>query len=244
MKKILLKLILAVVVIPGLVAYSIFYLNKVGFFNIKKVAVIAREESNHQRYFKPRVEELNSLLQVYKNKSLWDLRLGEVARLVESQEWIESANVVRVWPASLEIKIQYKSIEFLLSGKGGKLYPVTNTAEVLNEVEVKHAPDLILLNGDSFKSNKELRSKAVSLLREIPREGSFSRNSISEIVYDKKEGFWARLVDDGLRVKLGRDNYSLKAARVNQVLEYMNRNEKTPAFIDADYSKKVLVKVK
>lgn len=244
MKRLLLKFVIATVVIPGLVAYSIFYLNKRGFFNIQKIEIVVQDEKIHERFFHPRIENLKIILATYQNKSLWDLRLREVAKLVESQEWVESVNVVRLWPANLEVRVGKKKIEFLLSNKVGKLYPVTDQAELLGEVEVKHAPDVILLQGDAFKSSSELRRKALSLVKEIPNEGGFSKVNISEISYDKKEGFWARIASDGLRVKLGQDNYSLKAARVNQVLEYMSRNEKSAAMIDADFSKKVLVKVK
>jgi cell division protein FtsQ len=81
------------------------------------------------------------------------------------------------------------------------------------------------------------------MTQEIPPEGSFSQKKISEIFYDKKEGFWVQMVDQGLQVKLGEGQVSLKSARVGQVLDYVKSHDIKPRLIDANLSKKVILKL-
>jgi cell division protein FtsQ len=101
-----------------------------------------------------------------------------------------------------------------------------------------------LLDGEQFEKNIEMRKKAIRLMSEVPADGKFSKRNISELRYDPKEGFWATLIQSGIRVKIGEENIPLKSARVAQVIEYMETRQLEARVIDANLSKKVLVRLR
>ena len=104
--------------------------------------------------------------------------------------------------------------------------------------------EYLLTNFDAFEKNIEMRKKAISAVQEIPVEGKFSRKNISALHFDQKTGFWATLIESGMKVKMGEDRIALKSARVSQVLEYMESRGLEARVIDANLSKKVLVRLR
>ncbi|HEY1080413.1 MAG TPA: cell division protein FtsQ/DivIB, partial [Bdellovibrio sp.] len=135
-------------------------------------------------------------------------------------------------------------VKLLFMAKGGKLMPIIRDGTFLQEVDSKEAPDVALVEGEVFLKKPELRKKAVEVLEQIPSEGSFSKKTISEIRYDSKEGFWMTLIKTGVQVKMGEDQMSLKAARVSQVVDYLESRQFDARVIDANLSKKVLVRLR
>jgi cell division protein FtsQ len=115
---------------------------------------------------------------------------------------------------------------------------------MLESVSQKAAPDVALIQGDIFEKNLDVRQRAVKTIDEIPHTGKFSQKNISELRFDPKQGFWATLIGTGMRVKLGEEQISLKSARVSQVIEYMETRQLEARVIDANLSKKVLVRLR
>ncbi len=52
------------------------------------------------------------------------------------------------------------------------------------------------------------------------------------------------LIRTGVRVKIGEDQVALKAARVSQVVDYLDAKQFDARVIDANLSKKVLVRLR
>ena len=82
------------------------------------------------------------------------------------------------------------------------------------------------------------------MLNEMPNEGLLSHESISEINVGKKEEIWLTHLQTKSWIKLGDENTAIKSARVAKVLEYLDHNNLKGRVIDADFSKKVLVKLR
>lgn len=245
MKKFVLKLIFGFIILPLSLAGTLFYLNKNGFFDIGKVEVILENPPPGQEQFlRPHVDHLEASLEKYKGLSLWNIKLKSVSRDVKAMNWVESLNIKRSWPTTLSVRVRPYEVKLLYMGKNGKLVPIIKGGELLDPVESKQAPDVVLLEGDSFMKKAELRKKAVDLVEQIPAEGSFSRKTISEIRYDNKEGFWMTMIKTGIQVKMGEDQVSLKSARVSQVVDYLESRQFDARVIDANLSKKVLVRLR
>ena len=68
-------------------------------------------------------------------------------------------------------------------------------------------------------------------------------NQVSEIGYDKKEGYWIKLLNSETRVQYGEDQFEIKSARISQVIEYLESRNLKARVIDANLSKKVLVRL-
>jgi cell division protein FtsQ len=142
------------------------------------------------------------------------------------------------------VRIIPKDIGLLFVSRKGELYPLVTDGTFLPPILSQQAPDVALLEGEGFFKSVEMRKKALQLISEVPHDGRFSKKNISQIGYDPKEGFWVTLLQSGLRVKLGEEQFATKAARISQVIEYMDARQLEARVIDANLSKKVLVRLR
>lgn len=245
MKKFIFKLIFGFIVLPASLAGTLYYLNENGFFNIDKVEVVLENPpAGQEQFLRPHVDHLEASLARFKGVSLWNVKLKTVSREVDALNWVEGLNIKRSWPSTLSVRIRPYEVKLLYMAKGGKLLPIIKDGTFLDPVETRQAPDVVLLEGDSFSKKSSLRKKAVEVVDQIPAEGSFSKKTISEIRYDSKEGFWMTMIKTGIQVKMGEDQVSLKSARVAQVVDYLDSRQFDARVIDANLSKKVLVRLR
>lgn len=245
MKKLILQLIFGFIILPSSVAGTLFYLNKNGFFNVSQVEVILENVTPGQEQFlKPNITELEKGLESYKGRSLWDIQLRQISLDVRARNWVESINIKRSWPATLTIYLRPHEVKLLYLGKNTKLLPIIKDGSFLNPIDSKLAPDVALLDGEAFLKKAELRKKAVDVLEQIPAQGSFSKKTISEIRYDNQDGFWMTMIKTGIQVKMGEDQVAIKSARISQVVDYLESRQFDARVIDANLSKKVLVRLR
>lgn len=245
MKKLILQLIFGFIILPASLAGTLYYLNENGFFNITQVEIILENAiPGQEQFLKPNVDVVETSLGKYKGMSLWNVRLGRISKDLAKQEWIEGLNVKRSWPSTLSVRVRPYEVKLLYMGKNGKLLPIIKDGSFLESVEAKEAPDVAILQGETFLKKNDLRKKAVDVIEQIPAEGSFSKKTISEIRHDDKEGFWMTMIKTGIQVKMGEDQMSLKSARVAQVVDYLETRQFDARVIDANLSKKVLVRLR
>ena len=104
---------------------------------------------------------------------------------------------------------------------------------------------LPLLKGSAFYYKHELRKSAVHLLAQLPQNGSaLSVSQIESLEYDEKDGFALNLKVSQVKVQMGSDRIKVKTARVEQVLNYLMSRQMEARVIDANLSKKVLVRLR
>jgi cell division protein FtsQ len=242
--KILFRVLSVLIIIPVLLGGALFWMNEKGAFNLDHIEVLIDDAQLESHYLKPQVEVVEKMIEASRGQSLWRIDLSEMQKKIQALDWIENVNLVRQWPTTLRAKIKPLDIKMLLLTKKGVFLPIVKSGNILNPIEMKNAPDAMVLRGDIFQKNPELRKKAVDVLENIPSEGSFSRAQISEISYKEKEGFWVTLVRSGIEVRLGQDQVPLKSARVSQVLDYLQSHQFEARVIDADLSQKVLVRLR
>lgn len=245
MKKLVLQLIFGFIILPASLAGTLFYLNKSGFFNISQVEVILENvASGQEQFLKPNIIEIESALSRYKGTSLWNVKLKNISKEVSSRNWVEGLNIKRSWPSTLSVYLRPYEVKLLYLSKNGKLIPIIKSGAFLHPIDSKQAPDVALLDGEAFLKQKSLRKKAVDVIEQVPAEGSFSKKTISEIRYDSQEGFWMTMIKTGIQVKMGEDQVVLKSARVSQVVDYLESRQFDARVIDANLSKKVLVRLR
>jgi len=244
MKKIVFSFFVGFVFIPSMVFGVIYWLNRGGFFNLENVEVTIENANPAANFMRPLADHLKERLHQYQGQSLWDLDLKKISEEMSEQDWIESNYLSRRWPSTLHIQVHAKDVQLLYMSSTGQLIPIVKDGSFLRPVPSSRSPDVSVLAGDVFEKNIEMRKKAVKVISEIPAEGAFSQKSISELRYDSKEGFWATLIQTGMKVKMGEENISMKAERVSQVIEYMESRQLEARVIDANLSKKVLVRLR
>lgn len=244
-KKLFFKLFFVLAVLPSAIFGCLYYLNENGYFNISEIEVVLSEPPvGQEQFLNPFVEETNQLLKKYKGMSLWDIKLSRVNKELKDFEWIESISIKRSFPNTLSVTVVPVEVKLLYLGKNGNLIPIAEEGKILSPVNSKQAPDVVLLDGAEFMKDEDLRKRAVKAIEQIPETGAFSRATISEMRYDKKEGFWMTMVKTGIEVKIGEDQIPIKAVRISKVVDYLETHRFDARVIDANLSKKVLVRLR
>ena len=240
----ILKLILGVALVPSSIAGTVWYLEKQGFFNIENIETTVENSGDQSIYLKPLVKNLDDELESMRGVSLWKVDIAKLRDTYSKLSWIDGLSISRRWPSRLKVNVHAKEVDLLLMTKNGKFIPIVESGDSLPAVELKQIPDVAVLRGENFETRRDLRKKVVGLLKEIPADGPFSQKSISEIHFDDRDGFWVTLVKNGILVKMGHDQIAMKSTRVSQVLEYVDSRQLDARVIDANLSKKVLVRLR
>ena len=237
------RLLVAFLVLPGAVAATLYRMESHGFFDLDHIEITLEDAPAKAAFLKPLVDQLDRRLEAERGRSLWRLDAGKLSREIGNLNWVEGHSLARTWPRGLVVKIKPRPVKALYLTKENIFIPVIREGQMLDPVDPKLAPDVVILDGEAFRKREDLRRKAVSMMDEIPESGTFSRKTISEIRWSNKDGFMMRMVRTGLEVKIGDDHMALKAARVSQVIDYLNARNLSAQSLDANLSKKVLVKL-
>lgn len=232
---------------PLIFGFAIWSLDQNGFFEIQTLDIQVNTQSDQKNYIKAYVNDLNQQLENFKGQSLWQVELSQVKVLLQQEKWIKEFRVYRTWPSTLSVEMTAQEIAFLYSDAKqmtkGVLRPMNMEGEFLPEVDTRQAPAKAFLKGEVFLKDMNKRKKAIELLRSMPAEGKMAVDQLSEVNYDSKVGFWISMIQSDMKVQLGDDQFSMKTARVSQVLDYLEKKNLKARVIDANLSKKVLVRL-
>ncbi len=242
-----LKWLLLCLIIPATFAFAIYTLDQNDIFLIQKVNLEISTSENQKNFPKNYVDELSKEFEALKGQSLMKTSLSQISNILKKEKWIKEFRVSRDWPSELKITILPHQLSYLLTSpkklSEGLFVPVTEDGELLSEIDSRQAPSLALLIGDDFKKDLEKRKKAIELLQSMPTQGKMSRAKLSEVSFDRRDGYWIQLIDSNVKIKFGENDFAMKSARVSQVLEYLEKKDLKARVIDANLSKKVLVRL-
>ena len=242
--KLWLKLILTFVVLPASCAGFFYYLNDSGFFNLSQIEIIIEDSSLSKQALKKSVEKLDQQLELLRGQPLWGLKLQAISTQLSGETWIQSFHITRRWPATLQLTVKPQALYFVFMTNAGQILPVMENGFFLDSLKAGESPDLPIAVGNIFNKSLEIRKKAIEILKQIPAQGSFSRQTISEIHYEPRGGFSFLLVQNGLRIKIGEDQVRTKSFRISKVLDYLEFKKFQARVIDANLSQKVLVRLR
>lgn len=215
-----------------------------GLFKVSNVQLIAAKDSSGRMMFDEYRAGLEHRLAQIKGVNIWEADVGAIAAHAESLSWVRKVAVRRIFPSTIRVEVEPKAIAAVIATDKGKLLPLSNEADLLPPLPAKRFPDVPVIRDRKILKDVALRQKTVGILRELPESGLMSRANIAEISADQGKEFWLSLVEDNLKVKIGSTHVPLRAARVEKVLEYLRSNNMQARVIDADFSKKVVVKLR
>ncbi len=241
------KWILFFLVVPGLGFLSFYFLEKNKIFSLKNIQIEIITLEQQKRFPQPYVEKLQNQFEIFKGQSLWNLSLNAFTVVLKQEKWIDQFRISRNWPSQINIVIYPHEISYLLVRpkliSQGLFIPVTRSAELLNAIDSTQTPSLSLLKGEDFFKDIEKRKKAIDLLESIPKKGILSSKNIEEVLFDRTEGYWLKIVDLETKIKFGETDFQIKSARISEVLNYLEKKDLKARVIDANLSKKVLVRL-
>jgi cell division protein FtsQ len=237
-KKTLLKLTLVFAAAIG-IAVSGYTFSKSSIFYLEKINYSYGIQNSYLEILKPQIE---LKMQTRIGKSIWDIDIFTVEQDLESLPWVQNIVISRQFPNELFVEVEPKKIIANIMKTPSKVQPVAYDSSLLTDVEITKAPLVPILSGNAFSKSDDLRKKALDILRELPLEGTFSYNSVSEVYPFKNDEFQLLLKNSKALVVINTENVPLKAARISKVIDYMDPSEMKGRVIDSNFSKKVLVR--
>ncbi len=194
-------------------------------------------------------KDILSMTQLDRRRNILSIDLAELRNKVEANPWIEQAEIRRVFPDRISMKIiERKPAAIILLDR---LYYIDGQgvifAGVPKDRQIDH-PILTGLDPDDFKVHPDqswgLVSKALWLVKLIEAGEFLSQRDISEIHMDKALGMNLYSNDGAIEIKLGLDHYEAKLRRLERVWRHLREKSLKPAYIDCNYEKGVIVKMR
>ena len=211
---------------------------------VERVNVVQKGEVLHPILFESIAEDINSFLSDYSQQPIWKVSIENIRKALAEDSRIEDFQVKRKFPNQVIVALRPKQPLAALLSKKGRLHPLSADGSLLPDFALGEAPDLPIVRGLHLFKNKKARLSLVGILNQIPEQGIFSREKISEVMQSSSGEVSVMLVTGGTKVLLGKSLDEKKITRVGQVLKYLQSRSFKGRVIDARFSKKVVVRVR
>lgn len=180
--------------------------------------------------------------------SMFDLDLKSIGTQIEKNPWISSAEVERIFPRTVTIKVT----EFIPAAiiNHGYLYYVAQDGTVFKPLEMGEKINFPLLTGmeqkDILKNREETRlllAGAIRLAESLQTRKAFNLQKVSEIRIDPLHGYELMTLHGGVPVKIGFDNFEPKLARLERIYSEIETRLSVTQYIDLNSADRVIVKL-
>jgi cell division protein FtsQ len=178
--------------------------------------------------------------------SLFQIRLGEVIKRLDSHPWVEQASVRKVFPDRIVIEI--KERRPLAIVQLDELCYIDGKGVIFSKVGDGDGYNYPFLTGVSRSGlekepeGRRLLARALELLRVIEEKKKSPLGEISEIHMDRDLGLDCYSRTEGLEVRLGWGQFDVKLARLSQVWSDLQNRGVSAAAIDCTDLKQVVVR--
>lgn len=206
---------------------------------------ITLDPDSHESFMFEKIQSgLQASLAHWDGLPFWKVSLDRVMSEVRTDKRVRLAKVQREFPHVLRVIVVPQEPMLGYMDERGRIFPVARDATLMPALALKDVPNFPLLRGKEFVTDIHLREQAVELMAAIPTEGRFQRGQISEILHNSKDGFSLFLANNEAEIKMGENEFDLKASRVEKVLGYLHNRNLSGRIIDARFAKKVVVRVR
>jgi len=225
------------------------FLWRVVYGYMKETPLLTLNEITVEGCQKTSEKDILSMTQLDRQRNILSIDLAKLRSKVQANPWIERAQIRRIFPDKISIKItERKPVAIILLDR---LYYIDGQGGIFARVPKGHQIDHPVLTGllrDDFKAHPDeawrLVSKALQLIRVIEGGETLPQKDISEIHMDKAFGLSIYTNDGAIEIKLGHDLYEAKWKRLERVWRYLRKRPLKPVYIDCNYEKRVIVKMR
>ncbi|MBX3016752.1 MAG: FtsQ-type POTRA domain-containing protein [Bdellovibrionaceae bacterium] len=233
-----------VLAVAGLVVATPFILQREGFFKIESVEISLNEGVMMPAWLQSEWQSMRKDALKMKGRDLWSLDMDEVVREIKARPWVREVSLSRSWPDALVLSIDPKELKALARAKKGALVPVLEDGTTLSAEQMTNFVSLPIFSGEITNEDPARIKEALRLLSLFPGQGVLSIDRVSEVGFHEKEGYWILVMPFATKVRWGFGDFEKKISRVKQVMEYLDSRQIGARVIDADLSKKVVVRLR
>ncbi len=211
-----------------------------GYFGVEAVRV-----ENASRLS---AEEIIGRSDIRVGGNIFDLDLELIGRKLEENPWVAGAEVRRVFPREVVIRIRERHPRAIINL--GYLYYVDEEGVVFKLLDTADSLDFPAITGldrtyllEHPEEGHRLLRDAVGLLRELEGRRVFTLAEVSELHIDPEEGLRLHTTDGGVPVHLGFADFSGKLDRLERIYPELQGRLSVLKYIDLNVADRVIVKV-
>ena len=221
----------------GLMAKSLFDSR---YFKVSEVRV-----ENESRVT---AEEIAALSDVRLGHNIFELDLPRIGRKIEENPWVKSAEVRRLFPRTVVIRVEERSPKAVINLD--YLYYVDGDGEIFKVLEADDSLDFPVITGLERKDLLEKPDEAqnrlremVGLVGELTGRRIFGLQDVSEIHLDQTGEIVLYSCAGGVPVRMGDGNYGAKLDHLERIYAELKPRLRALKYIDLNVIDRIVVKV-
>jgi cell division septal protein FtsQ len=196
--------------------------------------------------------EVIAAAQVPMFRSIFDVEFSPIAERVEALPYVQKAQVTRVFPSTIVIAVKERKPLALVNHAG--LWPVDEESVVLPRLQSQRrlndpvSYDTPILSGVAFSKTGNVKKLAVTnkrvveFLATLRATNAMLYHSISEVHLNAKGHLTFYLMDGGVPVYLGDDNWMEKCERLFIFLQHVRPASGKFLTIDLRYENQIVTR--
>jgi cell division protein FtsQ len=189
-------------------------------------------------------EAIKKQLARLRGRSIWQISLKDIQKELSAYQSLRDLTIHKSWPNTIEITYSLPVLRAIHQSGEGEFRILAEDGQWLGPLRWSRLPELPWIKGDWVQRKPEAQNNLLNLLQQLPAEGLMTFSHISEIQFNEIDGFLLTLIKSGQQIRFGTDNFQIKSIRVAQVLDYLQNRGLESRVIDANFSKKVLVRLR
>jgi cell division protein FtsQ len=178
----------------------------------------------------------------------FNLDLDLIGRKIAENPWVRDARVQRIFPRQVDIRIEERTPVAIINL--GYLYYLDNQGEVFKVLESVDSLDFPIITGFDYQKIKQCDrqcatelKRIVGLLADLKQRQLFSLEQVSEIHRESNGGIALYTMDGGVKVRLGRENFTNKLDRLERIYAQLQPRLPILDYIDLNVDEKVIVRI-
>lgn len=215
-----------------------------GLFAVETVKIINTMNDNDRQAWRDLNAQIEAELNTLRGQALWKVSLVDIQKRLSKYPLLKDVTIQKVWPHALEISYSLPPLWAIHQTEDGRFRILADDGRWIGPLKWSRLPGLPWLKGDWVNKKPETKEGVLNLLKQLPKKGPMTAAQISEIQFNDFDGFLLTIVKSGQQIRFGSDNFETKSLRVSQVLEYLQIRGLESRVIDANFSKKVLVRLR
>ena len=222
-----------------------------GFFAVKMLQTselfrVERISTSGGHHLTP--EQIIALSDIRPGVNSFHLDLDLIGRKIAENPWVRTARVERIFPRQVEISVEEREAVAIINL--GYLYYLDRHGEVFKVLEAEDNLDYPVITGFDYQKAQEHDpqtaaelKQVVALLDDLRQRDHFGLAQLSEIHRDAGGGLNLFTLDGGVKIKLGRDNFTAKLDRLERIYAQLQPQLPILDYIDLNIDEKVIVRI-
>ncbi len=196
--------------------------------------------------------EVLAAAKVPMSRSIFDVEFAPIAKRVEALPFVQSVQISRIFPSTVVIAVEERKPLALINHAG--LWPVDAEGLILPRLQAKRRAnnplgyDTPILSGSAFAKNiggKALTAanrRVIELLAELRAGNAMIYHSLSELNLNSRGELTCYLMDGGVPVYLGANNWPEKCERLFIFLQHIKPPAGKFLVIDLRYENQIVTR--